>query len=181
MRRARRNTSGSPGAGSALSRAGSTAMETVLFLPLLLLLFMGMVEIGRLTYTYYTLYKMLNTVARYVGTAQGVNFCDEEDATVQAIKNWVLTGTEDGSGEPLLADLTPDRVQIRSERYNPDSGELEACACAVPGCDTGQGGLAPDYLVVWVPEGYPIQLRIPYLGLAPILLKPQVRLPYGGT
>lgn len=160
---------------------GSTALETILFLPLLLLLFMGMVELGRLTYTYYSLHKMLTTLARYAGTQQGVNFCDEEDATLQAVKNLVFTGSEDGSGEPLLAGLTPDRVEIRIERYNPDTGELEQCACAVPGCNVAEGGLAPDSLVVSVPDGYPIQLRIPYLGLSPIPLKPQVRVPYGGT
>lgn len=173
MRDARR----SPGS----DRRASTAVETILFLPLLLLLFMGMVELGRLTYTYYTLYKMLNTLARYVGTQQGVNFCDEEDSTLQAAKNLVLTGSEDGSGEPLLADLTPDRVQISIERYNADTGGLEACPCGVPGCDVSEGGTAPDYLVVSVPDGYPVQLRIPYLGLSPILLRPQVRVPYGGT
>lgn len=156
-------------------------METILFLPLLLLLFMGMVEIGRLTYTYYTLYKMLTSLARYAGTQQGVNFCDEQDATLVAAKNYILTGVEDGSADPLLAGLTPDQVQIRIERYNPGTGELEACACAVPGCNVAEGGLAPNYLVVWVPDGYPIELRIPYLGLSPILLRPQVRVPYGGT
>jgi len=161
--------------------AGSTTIETVLFLPLLLLLLMGMVEIGRLTYTYYTLYKMLNTLAHYVGAQQGVNFCDEQDATLTAAKNLVFTGSEDGSGEPLLKDLTPDRVLIRIERYNADTGELDECPCAVPGCDVANGGLAPDYLVVTVPDGYPVTLRIPYLTLSPIPLKPQVRLPYGGT
>lgn len=159
---------------------GSTTIETIFFLPLLLLLFMGMVEIGRLTYTYYSVYKALYTLARYAGTAQGANFCDEEDPVIAAIKNWVLTGTEDGSAEPLIKGLTPDLVQIRIERYNAETGELEECACAVPGCDVANGGLAPDYLVVRIPDGYPLQLRIPYLTLDPIPLKPQVRVPYGG-
>ena len=163
-----------------MKRAGSTSVETVFFLPLLLLLFMGMVEIARLTYIYYSLYKVLYTVARYAGTAQGANFCDDEDAVLQAIKNWALTGTEDGSGEPLLSGLTPDLVRIRIERYNADTGELEDCPCGVPGCDVANGGLSPDYLVVSVPDGYPVQLRIPYLTLEPIPLKPQIRVPYGG-
>jgi hypothetical protein len=163
-----------------MRRRGSTTMETILFLPLLLLLFMGMVEIGRLTYTYYSLYKVLYTLARQAGTALGANFCDEEDAVLQAVKNWVLTGTEDGSGEPLIRDLTPDRVQIRPERYNADRGGLEECPCGVPGCDVANGGRSPDYIVVSVPDGYPVQLRIPYLTLAPIPLRPQVRVPFGG-
>jgi len=113
-----------------MRRRGSTTMETILFLPLLLLLFMGMVEIGRLTYTYYSLYKTLYTLARQAGTAQGANFCDDQDAVLQAIKNFVLTGSEDGSSEPLIRDLTPDRVQIRIERYNRDTGQLDECPCA---------------------------------------------------
>jgi len=163
-----------------MRRRGSTTMETILFLPLLLLLFMGMVEIGRLTYTYYSLYKTLYTLARQAGTAQGANFCDDQDAVLQAIKNFVLTGSEDGSSEPLIRDLTPDRVQIRIERYNRDTGQLDECPCGVPGCDVAGGGLSPDYIVVSVPDGYPVQLRIPYPTLAPIPLRPQVRAPFGG-
>jgi hypothetical protein len=77
---------------------------------------------------------VLYTLARQAGTALGANFCDEEDAVLQAVKNWVLTGTEDGSGEPLIRDLTPDRVQIRLERYNADPASwknaLAACRVA---------------------------------------------------
>lgn len=163
-----------------MRRRGSTTMETILFLPLLLLLLMGTVELGRLTYTYYSIYKTLYTLARQAGTAQGANFCDGEDAVLQAVRNFVLTGAEDGGGDPLIRELTPDRVQIRIERYNPETGELVECSCGVPGCDTGNGGLAPDYLVVTLPDGYPFQLRIPYLNLSPILLRPQVRVPFGG-
>lgn len=163
-----------------MKRRGSTIMETILFLPLLLLLLMGTVELGRLTYTYYSIYKALYTLARQAGTAQGANFCDDEDAVLQAVKNFVLTGTEDASGEPLIRELTPDRVRIRIERYNPETGGLDECSCGVPGCDTGNGGLAPDYIVVSLPDGYPFQLRIPYLNLSPLLLRPQVRVPFGG-
>ncbi|MCS7315204.1 MAG: TadE/TadG family type IV pilus assembly protein [Bryobacterales bacterium] len=163
-----------------MTRRGSTTVETILFLPLLLLLLMGTIELGRLTYTYYSIYKALYTLARQAGTVQGANFCDEEDPRLQAVKNFVLTGTEDGSGEPLIRELTPDRVQIRIERYDADRGQLEECHCGVPGCDTTNGGLAPDYIVVTLPDGYPFQLRIPYLSLSPILLRPQVRVAFGG-
>lgn len=163
-----------------MSRRGSTTVETILFLPLLLLLLMGTIELGRLTYTYYSIYKMLYALARQAGTAQGANFCDEEDSVLQSVKNFVLTGTQEAGGEPLIRELTPDRVQIRIERYNPETGELAECQCGVPGCDTAQGGLAPDSIVVTLPDGYPFQLRIPYLNLSPILLRPQVRVPFGG-
>jgi hypothetical protein len=35
--------------------------------------------------------------------------------------------------------------------------------------------------VVSIPNGYQLQLRIPFLPLEPIPLKPQVKVPYGGT
>ncbi|MEK7404864.1 MAG: TadE/TadG family type IV pilus assembly protein [Acidobacteriota bacterium] len=164
-----------------MKRRGTTTLETAMFLPLLLLLFMGMVEVGRVTYTYFTLHKMLYSLGRLLGTQQGVNFCDDADATVETAKNLVLTGTIDGSAGPLVANLTPDLVQVSIERRNADSGELENCDCAVPGCDVVNGGLAPDYLVIAIPDGYQVQLRIPYVMLAPLPLKPQIRVPYGGT
>ncbi len=163
-----------------MRRLGSTTLETILFLPLLLMLLMGTIELGRLTYTYYSIYKALYTLARQAGTAQGANFCDEDDAVLQSVKNFVLTGTEEAGGEPLIRELTPDRVEIRIERYNSDTGDLDECGCSVPGCDTANGGLAPHYIVVTLTDGYPFQLRIPYLSLSPILLRPQVRVPFGG-
>ncbi len=163
------------------AQRGNTVVETALFLPLLFLFLMGMVELGRITYIYFTLHKMLYTVARYVGTQQGVNFCNESDATVAAAKNLALTGTEDASTGPILANLTPDLVQVRIERYNAGTGQLDTCDCSATGCDVSTGGQAPDYLVVTVPDGYQVQLRIPYLTLSPIPLKPQIRVPYGGT
>lgn len=163
------------------ARQGSAALETALFLPVLLLLFMGMVEVGRVTYVYFTLHKMMYTLARYLGTQQAVNFCDDRDATVAAAKNYAVTGTTDGSADPLLPNLGVDQIQVSIERFNPDSSALEPCDCSVAGCDVAAGGLAPDYLVVSIPEGYPVQLRIPYLALSPIPLKPQIRVPYGGT
>ena len=38
-------------------RSGSAILETVLFVPILVLLMVGMVQIGKVTYTYYTLPK----------------------------------------------------------------------------------------------------------------------------
>jgi len=160
---------------------GGTILEAVLFAPLLVLLLMGAVELGRVAYTYFTLQKILYNLARYLGTRQGVNFCDDSDATILAAKNYALTGTEDGSGDPLLPNLTADQIQIRIERYSAETHQLDACDCSASGCDVNAGGLAPDSIVVSLAGGYPVQLRIPRLVLDPIPLRPQVRLPYGGT
>ncbi len=74
-------------------RRGSAALETVMVLPFLLVLLLGTVEIAKITYTYYTLHKMLYSLARYLGTQQGTNFCDPSDPNIVAAKNFALTGT----------------------------------------------------------------------------------------
>jgi hypothetical protein len=162
-------------------RNGSTVVEVALWAPVAVLLLMGTVELGRVAYTYVALHKILYNLARYLGTQQGVNFCDDTDATIEAAKNYALTGTLDGTGDPLIANLTAEQIQVRIERFNPDTQALEQCDCSSSGCDTSAGGVAPYSIVVSLVEGYPIQLRFPRLVLDPIALRPQVRLPYGGT
>jgi hypothetical protein len=166
-----------------MKRRGGAILETALWTPFLVVLMMGAVEIGRLTYTYYQIQKMMVNLARYLGTQQAVNFCDDTDATVVSAKQWVLTGTSDGSGQPIIRDLTADRVSVRIERYTAETGSLGQCDCAVSatGCDAGQGAPSPDYIVVSIPEGYQMRVVIPSLGLDPILLRPVVRVPFGGT
>lgn len=152
-----------------------------MFMPLLLLLLIGMIELGRVAYTYYSLHKIMYTLARYLGTQQGVNFCDDGDAIVSAAKNYAVTGTTDEGADPILPNLSPDLIQVRIERYSGESQELAECECSVTGCDTGAGGLAPDFIVVSMPDGYPVRPLIPYLTAADIPLRPVVRVPYGGT
>jgi Flp pilus assembly protein TadG len=164
-----------------LRQRGSLMLETVLFLPILLLLLLGVIELARITYTYYTLQKTLYAIARFVGTRQGVNFCDDTDATVALAKNFVLTGTSDGSGTPVVTGLTADRINVRLERYSADAGSIAQCDCSSTGCDTANGGQGPDYIVVSLTDGYPMTLRIPQLPVDPIILRPQVRVPFQGT
>jgi Flp pilus assembly protein TadG len=160
---------------------GAVAIETVLFLPLLFILLLGTLEIGRIAYTYATLQKIMGSIARYAGTQQGVNFCDDGDPNVVAAKNFGITGTADGSANPIVAGLTADMIQVRVERFNSDSGSLDQCDCSVNGCGTSNGGLPPDFIVVSMPSGYPFSPRIPLIPTDPIPLKPTVRIPYGGT
>jgi hypothetical protein len=162
-------------------RRGNSLLETAMFVPVLILLLVGMVELARITYTYYTLHKTLYTLARYLGTRQGANLCDDGDAEVASAKEYALTGATDGTAAPFLSGLTSDMIRIRVERSSADSAELGECECSVTGCDAGVGGRAPDFIVVSLPDGYPVRLTIPYLGSDPILLRPSVRLPFGGT
>jgi hypothetical protein len=163
------------------SLRGSIMLETVMFLPILLLLLLGSIELARVTYTYFTLQKTLYAIARFVGTRQGVNFCDDTDTTVALAKNYILTGASDGSGTPVVTNLTADQIQVRLERFNADGGGLGQCDCSSTGCDTSNGGRGPDYIVVSIPNGYSITLTIPQLPLDPIILRPHVRVPYQGT
>ena len=163
-------------------RRGGSVLEIALFVPILFTLLVGMVQIGKITYVYYTLRKTLYTMGRFVAAQQGVNFCDEADAAVLAAKNFALSGnSSEESTDTLLPALTPDLITISVERYDPESGVPVACECSVTGCDTANGGGSPNFVVVTIPNGYEVNPRIPFLTLDPILLRPQVRVPYGGT
>lgn len=166
-----------------MRRKGGAILETALWIPILVVLMVGTVEVARLTFTYYQIQKMMVNLARYLGTQQGVNFCDDSDATVLSAKQWVFTGTPDGSNQPIIRDLTADKVLVTIERYSSSSDSLGTCDCSVSstGCDSGQGAPSPDYIVVSIPDGYQMRVVIPSLGLDPILLKPVVRVPFGGT
>jgi hypothetical protein len=162
-------------------RRGQSLIETAMFVPVLVLLLIGMAEFARVTYVYYTLHKKLYTLARYLGTQQGAVLCDDGDAVVQSAKSYAITGNTDGSAESTLAGLTAAMIQVRLERYDAETATLGQCECSISGCDSSQGGTAPDYIVVTIPDGFPIRLNVPYLVSDPILFRPTVRVPYGGT
>lgn len=163
-------------------RRGGSVLEIALFVPILFTLLVGMVQIGKITYVYYTLRKTLYTMGRFVAAQQGVNFCDEADAAVLAAKNFALSGnSSEEATNTLLPALTADLITVSVERFDPESGVPVACDCSVTGCDTANGGGSPDFVVVTIPNGYEVNPRIPFLTLDPILLRPQVRVPYGGT
>jgi TadE-like protein len=158
--------------------AGNMAIEAAMWIPFMVLLLVGMVQFGKVTYLYYTLKKTVYSAARYLSLQQGVNFCDlTNDANVTAALQFAITGTTDGSGTPLIANLTPDMFQVSTQCVDPTSG--------VPGpCDTGgcpAVARRPDYILVSMPNGYLVQPRIPLVTLDPIPLRPFVLVPFGGT
>jgi Flp pilus assembly protein TadG len=160
-------------------RRGNTILETMIWLPILLLLLVGMVQIGKITYVYYTLKKTLYTVAAYLATQQGVDFCsDQSDAITQA-KNLALTGNTDGSAESFLPALTADMIQVTAECIDPSSNAVGNCSTA--GCGAAAGGPHPDFIVVSIPDGYTVAPRFPHMLVDPIPLKPEIRVPFGGT
>jgi hypothetical protein len=157
---------------------GSSLLESAMFLPVLFMLLFGMIELAKVAYTYYALQKVLYTVGRYVGTQRGINFCDDVDGIIDQAKQYAISGTPDGT-ESFIRNLQADQIQVRIERFD-ESEEIGECECSATGCDTGAGGRGPDYVVVSIPDGYPLQLAIPQVPLDPILLRPRVRLPFQG-
>ncbi len=156
-------------------------LEAALFLPVILALLIGTVSLARVTYTYYMLQKMMYNLARYLGTQQGVNFCDPQDATVQAAIDYTLTGSTDSADNPLVNGLTPDMFQVTAERYDANGQQLVACDCSAAGCDGSQGGLPPGFIVVSLSNGYPVQPLFWGFSITSFPLRPSVRVPYGGT
>lgn len=155
-------------------------IETAMFIPLFVLLLVGTAEVGRVTYIYYQAQKSLYGIARIIGTRNGANLCSSEDAELVAAKNFVLTGNSDG-GDPLLTGLTPELIQVRLERQEAGSDILSECECSLEGCDSSQGGRAPDFIVVSVPDGFTVNVTIPYLLQQAIVFRPVVRVPYGAS
>ncbi len=159
---------------------GSTLVETVLIAPVLIMLLLGMTELARVVYTYYTLQKIMDTVARVAGTTQSVNFCNDSDPGLIAAKTLAVTGSPDG-GNALVNGLTVDQVSVRAERYEAAGNTLAQCDCSFTGCDASAGGLPPDFIVVDMPNGFTVRPLFFGLTVDPFLLKPHVRVPYGGT
>ncbi len=165
-------------------RSGGALLEGVLFIPILYTLMVGMVAIGQITYTYYTLRNTLFTVGRYAAVQQGIDFCDPNDVQVMGAINLGLTGTSiDPGTDPILPNLTAEMISVNAEIVDPTSGVPTACPCAISGCDTEAGGGEPSFITVSIPSGYPVTPVIPGVTLpnGPILLKPTVRIPFGGT
>jgi hypothetical protein len=153
-------------------------LEAALFIPIIVLLIVGMVQFGKITYLYFSLRKAVYSAARYLSVQQGVNFCDlTNDPNVTAAIQFAITGTADGSGTPLITNLTPDMFQVTTQCVDPVSGAVGACAN--PGCPTV--AQRPDYIMVSLPGGYQVSPRIPVVTLQPFNLYPYVTVPFGGT
>lgn len=152
---------------------GNMAIEAAMFIPVLVLLIVGMVQLGKLTYVYHTLKKMVYAAARQISVQQGVNFCDlANDVNAQAALRLALN---DASGTPIIADLTPDMLQISTECLSADG---TPGACDIGGCPNISQ--KPDFVVVSIPNGYLVQVRIPFIDVQPIALRPSVMVPFGG-
>ena len=155
---------------------GNMVIEAALFIPILVLLIVGMVQFGKITYQYYVLKKIVYAAARQLSILQGVNFCDlGNDASAQAALQFALN---DSTGAPLIPDLTPNMLVITTACVTPGDPAAPPAPCDTAACPTVTQ--RPDYVIISIPEGYQVRPRIPVIDLQPILLRPSVTVPFGG-
>ena len=97
--------------GNLLRRdTGTATIELALVFPILLLLFVGTAEVGRLFYTYTTLAKATKLGARYLSNKKDLTAGTDaqRDALVLAAQNLVVCGYENCAGKtPIVPGLDP--------------------------------------------------------------------------
>ena len=165
-----------------MKERGSSLVEGALLIPIMAMLMFGTVELARIGWTFFTIEKMLNQIARDAGSQQAINLCDAADPQLLNILNNATTATEDGSGTPILPNLTATNIAVRVERVDPATQTLGVCDCSITGCDLAAGGRSPDFIVVYLTDGYTVSPRIPFMAaIVPFVLRPHVRMPFGGT
>jgi len=162
-------------------QGGGVLVEAALFIPVFLMLLLGTIELGKVAYTYYMLEKVMYNFARYLGTQQGTNFCDSGDPNIAAAAAVAVTGTTDSSALPIVNGLTPGMLEVRFERFDAASQQVVPCDCSVAGCDASQGGQPPDFITVSLTDGYTVHPLFWGFQVDPFPLRPEVKVPYGGT
>lgn len=162
-------------------QSGAVLMEAALFTPIFLMLLMGTVSLAKLAYTYYMLEKVMYNFARYLGVQQGTDFCDSADPNIVAAANYAVTGTGDASTPSYISGLTPGMLQVQIERFDPVAQQAIPCDCSVAGCDASQGGQPPDFITVSLTNGFSVQPLFWGFTVDPFPLRPEIKVPYGGT
>jgi Flp pilus assembly protein TadG len=157
-------------------RGGNMVLELAMWIPILLLLIVGMIQIGKWTYLDAVLSKIMYSAARQLSVQQGLNFCDAADPATQAALTNAIS--DPATGEPLISNLTVDLLQVTTQCVDATGA---AGACDVSGCNSPAGAQRPDFITVSMPGGYTIQPRIPYILLNPFQLRPTVTVPFGGS
>jgi Flp pilus assembly protein TadG len=157
-------------------RSGNAVLETAMWLPILFLLIVGMIQFGKLTYLDYVLNKIVYNAARNIATAQNLNFCDSGDPTTTAAIAAAIN--DPATGQPLIANLTADMLVLTTQCADA-TGVLGTCD--VSGCQGVQGAQRPDFVTVAIANGYSFPLRIPYINLDPVLLRPSATAPFAGS
>ena len=102
--------------GNLLRRdSGGAIVEMAIIFPILLLLFVGTAEVGRLFYTYTTLAKATKLGARFLSNKKELTTGTqtERDALVLKAQNFVVCGYEDCDGRtPIVPGLTSANINV---------------------------------------------------------------------
>jgi len=113
-----------------------------------------------------------------------VNYCDPGDTAIAGVRNFIVYGNLQGVGTQILPGLM-DLIQILPERQAAGSTSVTECSMCATGdadsCDIAGGGRAPDFVVVNLGSGYPLQLPFAYVSLATLNLRVSVRMPVTGS
>ena len=94
---------------------GIAAAEFVITLPVLLLVMLATAEIGRALYQFNTLAKSTRDATRYLSTIainDGTLLIHIDNDKEEQVKNLLVYGNFDGSGDPILPDLDADAVTV---------------------------------------------------------------------
>lgn len=167
-----------------VAQRGQITVELAIQIPILLLLLFGVVQFGRVFYTYHSLQKALRGGAGVLSRAANVNYCDIDDATIRDAKNLIVYGNLQGIGTPVVVGLTPDMIQILPERQPSGDTTVTSCFCVQndpDSCDAAVGGRVPEFVVVRLEEGFPVIMAFPMVTAAPINLQVSVRMPVTGS
>ena len=149
-------------------------LEAALLIPVLVMLVVGMVQIGKVTYVYFALKMMVWAAGRQLSIAQSVIFCDlAGDPNIQAA---IQAALNDADGVPIIASVTT--LQVSAECADPSSTSGALIPCDVSQCPTA--AQRPDFFLVTIPNGYQVQLHFLFLDPIPITLNPFATVPYGG-
>src|SRR5437588_7719930 len=98
------------------NRRGNVIVEAAMLIPVIVLLLVGMAQIAKITYLYFTLKKTVYSVASYLSNQQSVNFCDSGDPLIAAAVNFGITGSTDNSLPVFVGGLTPTMISVTAQR-----------------------------------------------------------------
>ena len=104
---------------------GTSILELAIVFPILLILFVGVAEIGRLFYTYTTLAKATKMGARFLSTEKDAEALPTDTATIANVKaraaRLVVCGFEDSCANrpSVVTGLTTANVQVTLPNTTP--------------------------------------------------------------
>ena len=159
--------------------------ELAFQIPLIMLLLFGAVQIARVFYIYHTLQKALRGGAGLLARQVNVTYCPADtllaDPRVNDALNFAVYGTIQSGNIPVVPGLTTGALQVFAERNT--SGTVVACDCGsgTDSCDPTMGGRPPDFVVMNLGSGFPVQVPFPFVSLGTINLKVSVRMPVTGS